>query len=180
MLSSTRRCAVLVGLLALLPLGCGGGEKSNPKTQDEKREKQGESAGTRTPNYTLIAEEWSHEFVKSRPGEADNKYRNQLVELTGEVAWVRSKGGDKDVEVSLKGHKWKQENAASYHVIVRFRPEFAKRALELSSGQKVKALGKYDPVYGVPGLSDATLEELSKSAVVMVTAADLINRLVLK
>ena len=175
MFTSIQRGLMLVALLALLPLGCGGGDQAKVKDK-QARDKQAVAPKNEPlePEFKFTAEGFSREFIEPKTASSDTKYRNKVVEITGAVAWVRSKDGGKTAEVFLKGDKWDKKNPASSQVLVRPRPEFTKRALELSQGQKVKAVGKYFMVESfAPSLREAALEELSKSETVLISAADL-------
>ncbi len=173
-MSSLLRCGLLmVALYALVSLGCGGGDQKG-KGDKSGQEKGAGKTEPRKADFALTAEEFSREFLKDEK-EAEKKYQGKAVELTGTVAGVSTPDAGKTAVIQLEGAKKKETDIVGILVQIALRPEHTRTGLHLSRKQKVKISADYERSIGgfVVNLTKGSLEELSKSEVVAVKAADL-------
>jgi hypothetical protein len=174
-----QRGMIAAALLAVLALGCSGGNQSGSTDKDAKRDADKKGTDGTTPNktakpdYTVTAEEFSREFLKDDKA-ADRKYKGKVVAVTGEVFGVHPREGGKEVLVQLKGAKKVETDIVPNLVQFLLDPESTKAGLELSKGQKVQITATYELWLVVAAnLNKGSLKELSKSELVSIAAADL-------
>jgi hypothetical protein len=161
MFSPLSRALLMTTVLALLSLGCGGGSQPG-KGQPGKAD------------FALSVDEFTREFHRDENA-AIRKYQGKVVELTGEVDRVGTQDAGASAVVLMEGAKKQASDILGLVVGINLRPEDVRTGLRLSRKQKVKvtaAYHRFSPGFTV-SLVNGSLEELSKSEVVTVSAADL-------
>ncbi len=181
------RSVSLIGILiltlaALLPAGCGKGDKDKEQARTDKGNEQPggdgakgpDKAGARKPDYSLTAEAFSKEFIDNLE-KANKKYEGKVIELTGEVQDV-SKDTIRRVVVNLVGAKKDPKDAVGVSVLGVLAPAYYARGVLLSPKQKVKLTGDFGQGFrSFVSTGNCTLEELSKSEALQVRAEDLVK-----
>src|SRR5262245_39790247 len=174
-------CSLLTILCTLLSVGCGGskdgkGDGKAPGSDQKAGKGNGQAippGAPGKPDYILTAEELTKEFLNNE-GAASKKYRQKALEITGEVRNVGSREGH--AMVSLQGARKGDEDRIGTFVMVRLLPEFKEKGLHLARKQKVKITCNYESGNALFILgADGSLEEVSKSDIIVISAADLVQ-----
>jgi hypothetical protein len=161
----------LVLLCVLVQAGCGGSGKG-PDTAP------GPGPGTakvspQKPDFSVTALEFTKEFMTDAKA-AEAKYKDKVIELTGEVRSINPREAGKSVLVLLEGAKKDDKDIIGSWTQSNLLSESVPKGLLLSRKQKVKLTGKYEMNLGfVINIANCSLEELGKSQVIEVTAEDL-------
>ena len=103
--------------------------------------------------------------MKADKAKATKKYDGKLIEIIGEISAVSPRPNNKDVVVFLHGAE------ANDWVMVLMVPEVSSVATRLSRKQKVKLTAKWFVINFV----GYKLEELDKSTLITVSAADFVQ-----
>lgn len=160
----------LSAVVALVLIGCGGGDKGGDKGGDGKGGNGGAKGDPLKPEITVAAVEFAKEFATDEKA-ATAKYKGKVVELEGLVEsanQVVSKGA-----FVLTGFKKDKKTVIPTNIMCFVPATKLDAVVLLGKGQKVKVIGKFADVVFMPRLMECDFTELSKSPTPTVTAVEL-------
>ena len=136
----------------------------------DKGKDPGKKENVKRPDFSLTAEAFTKEFVANAEA-AKQKYADKVVELTGEVMWVDVGRFRKEKQVTVAFESIAINPTRSTSTRCKLLPEHHAKAVYLSPKQKIKITGTFDDTYEV--LMDCSLEELTPSKIIQVSAEEL-------
>jgi tRNA_anti-like len=156
--------------MIFLVTGCNQGAKKTNESDGKKTDNpsgvtESNKKDENKPDFAISSEELAKEFHVDAD-KAKSKYKDKIIEVTGEVWSIAPRPDVKDVVVVLHGAKDPKDGEK--HIMIAMYPDQTAVASKLSRNQKVKIFAVHN--YGYAGKK---LEEIEKSAVIMVSSVDL-------